>query len=75
MRAAQSAHYCALPVRYRCFEARRTLEAALASSPLHRIGDPEDIAGVALLLGSDAGRFITGTTIVVDGGATVRGND
>ncbi len=50
-----------------------TLEAALASSPLHAIGEPEDIAGAALLLGSDAGRFITGTTIVVDGGATVRG--
>ena len=50
-----------------------TLEAALASSPLHAIGEPEDIAGAALLLGSQAGRFITGTTIVVDGGATVRG--
>ncbi|MES2990149.1 MAG: SDR family oxidoreductase [Pseudomonadota bacterium] len=51
----------------------KTLEAALASSPLHMIGEPEDIAGAALLLGSDAGRFITGTTIVVDGGATVGG--
>ena len=50
-----------------------TLAAALASSPLNMIGEPEDIAGAALLLGSDAGRFITGTTIVVDGGATVRG--
>jgi NAD(P)-dependent dehydrogenase (short-subunit alcohol dehydrogenase family) len=50
-----------------------TLAAALASSPLNMIGEPDDIAGAALLLGSDAGRFITGTTIVVDGGATVRG--
>ena len=50
-----------------------TLAKALASSPLAMIGEPEDIAGAALLLGSDAGRFITGTTIVVDGGATVRG--
>ena len=50
-----------------------TLAAALASSPLNMIGEPEDIAGAALLLGSDAGRFITGTTLVVDGGATVRG--
>jgi len=50
-----------------------TLKAALASSPLNMIGEPEDIAGAALLLGSDAGRFITGTTIVVDGGAVVRG--
>ena len=51
----------------------KTLQAALESSPLHTIGEPEDIAGAALLLGSEAGRFITGTTIVIDGGATVRG--
>ncbi|CAN5233309.1 SDR family oxidoreductase [soil metagenome] len=50
-----------------------TLKAALASSPLNMIGEPEDIAGAALLLGSDAGRFITGTTIVIDGGATIGG--
>jgi len=51
----------------------KTLAAALASSPLNAIGDPGDIAGAALLLGSDAGRFITGTTIVIDGGATIGG--
>lgn len=50
-----------------------TLEKALASSPLNMIGEPRDIAGAALLLASDAGRFITGTTIVVDGGATIGG--
>lgn len=51
----------------------KSLSAALDASPLNRIGEPDDIAGAALLLGSDAGRFITGTTIVVDGGATIRG--
>ncbi|TAN10428.1 MAG: SDR family oxidoreductase [Burkholderiaceae bacterium] len=51
----------------------QTLAGALKASPLNRIGDPDDIAGAALLLASDAGRFITGTTIVVDGGATIRG--
>lgn len=51
-----------------------TLRATLASSPLNIIGEPEDIAGPALLLASDAGRFITGTTIVVDGGATIGGD-
>ncbi|MEB0113714.1 NAD(P)-dependent dehydrogenase (short-subunit alcohol dehydrogenase family) [Variovorax sp. GrIS 2.14] len=50
-----------------------TLAGALRSSPLNMIGEPEDIAGAALLLGSDAGRFITGTTIVIDGGATIGG--
>jgi NAD(P)-dependent dehydrogenase (short-subunit alcohol dehydrogenase family) len=37
-------------------------------TPLRRLGQPIDIAGTALLLASPAGAFITGTTIVVDGG-------
>ena len=39
--------------------------------PLGRIGEPEDLAGAALLLASPAGRFITGQVLVVDGGATI----
>ena len=39
-----------------------------AETPLRRLGQPVDIAGTALLLASPAGAFITGTTIVVDGG-------
>ena len=42
----------------------------LALTPLGRIGEAEDIAGAALLLAAPAGRFITGQTIVVDGGVT-----
>jgi NAD(P)-dependent dehydrogenase (short-subunit alcohol dehydrogenase family) len=39
---------------------------------LHRIGEPSEVAGaVAFLIGDDA-RFITGTVLVVDGGATAR---
>ncbi|HLG93089.1 MAG TPA: SDR family oxidoreductase, partial [Acidimicrobiales bacterium] len=34
-------------------------------------GEPEDIADVALFLASDAARWITGHTLVVDGGALV----
>lgn len=41
--------------------------------PLRRIGDPEDIGGVATFLASNAARFITGQTIVVDGGITISG--
>jgi NAD(P)-dependent dehydrogenase (short-subunit alcohol dehydrogenase family) len=33
-----------------------------------RWGKPEEMAGVALLLGTDAGSYITGTTILIDGG-------
>lgn len=41
-------------------------------TPLGRIGEPEDIAGVAVFLASPAAAFITGQTIVADGGAVVR---
>ncbi|HBT43114.1 MAG TPA: short-chain dehydrogenase [Rhodospirillaceae bacterium] len=52
-------------------EARARAEAAY---PLGRLGEPEDIAGTAILLASDAGSFITGQTFVVDGGGVAAGN-
>lgn len=39
---------------------------------LERWGKPQDIVGPALLLASDAGCYITGSTLVVDGGWTTR---
>jgi len=42
--------------------------AEAAERPLQRIGKPEDIAQAALYLASDASSFVTGTTLVVDGG-------
>jgi len=42
----------------------------VAVTPLRRIGEPEDVAGLALLLSSDAGKFIHGQNISVDGGMT-----
>jgi NAD(P)-dependent dehydrogenase (short-subunit alcohol dehydrogenase family) len=42
-----------------------------AETPLRRLGQPEDIAGAAVLLASKAGAFITGQTIVVDGGVMI----
>jgi NAD(P)-dependent dehydrogenase (short-subunit alcohol dehydrogenase family) len=42
--------------------------AEAADRPLQRIGRPEDIAQAALYLASDASSFVTGTTLVVDGG-------
>jgi NAD(P)-dependent dehydrogenase (short-subunit alcohol dehydrogenase family) len=51
-----------------------TLKSVLASSPLGRIGEPRDIAGAAVFLASRAGHFVTGETIVVDGGATISGH-
>jgi len=40
-------------------------------TPLRRLGEPRDISGVALFLASDAAAFITGQTIVADGGVTI----
>jgi len=39
--------------------------------PMGRFGEPQDLDGPLLLLTSDAGRYITGTTIVADGGQVV----
>jgi len=43
----------------------------IAHVPLHRLGDGEDLKGVAALLASDASRHITGQIIAVDGGSSV----
>ena len=43
----------------------------LALTPLRRVGEVEEIAGVAVMLASKAGGFITGQNIVVDGGTTI----
>jgi dehydrogenase/reductase SDR family member 4 len=45
-----------------------------ASTPLRRIGEPKDIGGVAAFLAMEAGAFITGQMIVVDGGVTIAGS-
>jgi len=45
-------------------------EDIIARSPLNRIGGPEDLKGVAVLLASRASDFITGQIIAVDGGVT-----
>ena len=41
------------------------------TTPLRRIGDPDDIGGIAAFLASRAARFITGQVIVADGGVTI----
>ncbi len=42
-------------------------------TPLRRLGDPDDIGGIAVFLASRAGAFVTGQTIVSDGGVTIAG--
>lgn len=45
------------------------VQRVLAMQSIKRIAEPEDVVGAALLLASEAGAFITGTTITIDGGA------
>jgi len=40
-------------------------------NPLRRLGDPDDVAGIAVLLAARAGNFITGQTLIVDGGGLI----
>jgi NAD(P)-dependent dehydrogenase (short-subunit alcohol dehydrogenase family) len=47
------------------------LRRSTTRTPLGRIGEPDEIAGAAILLASKAGNFMTGQTIVVDGGNTI----
>jgi NAD(P)-dependent dehydrogenase (short-subunit alcohol dehydrogenase family) len=47
------------------------LKRSTAGAPLRRIGEPDEIAGAAVFLASKAGAFMTGQTIVIDGGTTI----
>ena len=47
---------------------RPLYDSILASIPSGRFGMPEEVADLAVFLGSDAGRWVTGQTIAVDGG-------
>ncbi|MCH2097147.1 MAG: SDR family oxidoreductase, partial [Pseudomonadales bacterium] len=48
-----------------------TLERVTSTVPLRRIGEPEELAGVAVFLASKAGSYSTGQNWVVDGGSTI----
>ena len=58
------------PAMERAYAANPHLEARLAGrTPLRRIGDPEaDIGSVAVFLASDLARYVTGQTVIADGG-------
>ena len=47
------------------------LQQVLARTPMRRYGTPDEIAGGALYLASDAASFLTGHTLVIDGGMTI----
>jgi NAD(P)-dependent dehydrogenase (short-subunit alcohol dehydrogenase family) len=53
------------------WEDAEALKERTKTTPLRRIGEPDEIAGAAVFLASPAGSFITGQAIVIDGGVTI----
>ena len=53
------------------WEDETNLAKRLERQPLKRLGEPDDIGGIAVMLASKAGKFMTGQVIVADGGVLV----
>ena len=53
------------------WENEKTLKHVTSTVPLRRIGEPEELAGIAVFLASKAGSYSTGQNWIVDGGSTI----
>jgi len=60
----------ATPINASVWQDPAGLKDLLDKIPMRRIGKPEDIAGMAVVLASDVASYVTATTVFVDGGIT-----
>ena len=51
---------------------QQAIDAMVGGTLMKRLANPDEMVGAALLLCSDAGSYITGTVVIVDGGGTPR---
>jgi glucose 1-dehydrogenase len=58
------------PINSALLHDEQKLEYLLAQIPLGRLGQPGDVAGLAVFLASDDAGYVTGATFTVDGGLT-----
>jgi glucose 1-dehydrogenase len=59
------------PINSRLLNDPSKLQSLIRQIPLGRLGQPDDVAGLAAFLASDDSNYITGTTYLIDGGLTV----
>jgi glucose 1-dehydrogenase len=59
------------PINKEAWDTPEALEKLLKLIPYGRIGEPEDVAKAAVWLASDESDYITGTSLLIDGGMTL----
>jgi NAD(P)-dependent dehydrogenase (short-subunit alcohol dehydrogenase family) len=65
--------YFKTPLTEKLLQDEEYVNDILAVTPLKRIGELEELVGPAVFLASDAGNYVTGQTLFVDGGMTIQG--
>lgn len=58
------------PIQNQLEKDQQKVEELLSEIPLHRMGSPEEVAGLCVFLASDEGAYVTGASYIIDGGMT-----